>query len=181
MEHTYRVRHRSSGFRFTADRTAVAAAIVVVCVVLAVQGGAFRSLEAATAAWWLTPFLPPIAAVGDQIVFGLDGAESVSLQITSECTAGLLIIPVLLPLAFLAVHRRTALARVVAAALVAAGGLFVVNQLRIGLIAGSVKAWGIDPGYEVSHVLVGSVLSVVGFVAALLIALRIVGVAPRRR
>jgi hypothetical protein len=47
--------------------------------------------------------------------------------------------------------------------------IFLVNQLRLLVIAGSMLAWGFRTGYERSHVFLGTVLSTVGVIIGVII------------
>ena len=49
--------------------------------------------------------------------------------------------------------------------------ILVVNFARIAGIAYATWQWGFNPGYEYSHVFIGSAFSLLGFVGAILLAL----------
>jgi len=59
--------------------------------------------------------------------------------------------------------------------------LILVNQLRLLVIILSVRGWGFETGFARSHVLLGTVVSTVGVVGGLLLFLRMVVPAGRRR
>jgi len=136
----------------------------------------FRSAEAWLAATWLDLFLPGgCVAAGTGYMISESPQGPILFRITAECTSLVLIVPILLVGAALLLHRSTTVRRVLVAAVTAAVALSVVNQARLGLIAWATQTWGLDTGYEISHKLVGSIIGLLGFVAALLAALKIVG------
>jgi exosortase/archaeosortase family protein len=49
--------------------------------------------------------------------------------------------------------------------------VFAVNQLRIGIVAVSMRTWGLQTGYERSHVLLGSLISTFGVAVGVVIFL----------
>ncbi|WP_420367219.1 hypothetical protein [Curtobacterium sp. L1-20] len=97
---------------------------------------------------------------------------------TLECTVLILVVPLTVVIGAMVFHRATSLARIVAALTVGTTALVIVNQGRLGLIAWATQVWGIVPGYQVSHLLVGSLLAIAGFVGALVLAITILGPRP---
>jgi exosortase/archaeosortase family protein len=152
-------------------------AIVGVCVAAVLYEETVRTWEAAISARWLDPVLPGSVTswrTGYIISESPDGP--LKFNITVECTCLVMIIPILVVCGGLLLQRSTRVSRVLLAMLVAVTGLIVVNQLRLGMLAWATQNWGIDPGYEVSHKLVGSILGIAGFALALLVAVKIMGI-----
>ncbi|MBT2483981.1 MULTISPECIES: exosortase/archaeosortase family protein [unclassified Microbacterium] len=172
---------REGGVRKTPVRIGVFALLLLVSAGMLWTEAAFRTLEAAAAASWLNLFLGPVTSSGPHYLVPIGDTGAVLLRVSPECSVLLLIIPILVILSFFALHGRTPLPRVILAALVTIAGLFLVNQIRLGVIAVATNVWGMDPGYELSHVLVGSLIGILGFVGALLAALLIMGVRRKRR
>lgn len=175
-----RRRRREGGFRFTPARAGVFALLLMACGGMLWSEAGFRALEASVAARWLDVVVPPVSSSGPGYLVPIGDTGVVMLRVTPECSVLLLIIPILLVLSFFSLHGRTPLPRVIFAAVAASAGLFVVNQFRLGVIAVATNIWGMDPGYELSHVLVGSIIGILGFVGALLGALFIVGFRRKR-
>ncbi len=63
---------------------------------------------------------------------------------------------------------------VVRALIVAATVLVVVNTLRIGVIALCCRFWGLGVGYQVGHLVLGSLVSIVGIGLSLVLLTAIV-------
>lgn len=97
----------------------------------------------------------------DVVVFMLPGARAFALEVTPECTAAFLIAPFAVIGAGMLLRRRLDPARVLLGVMLAAVVLLLANQLRLGVIAGLVTAFGIDQGYQWGHLIVGSLISVV--------------------
>lgn len=173
-------RRREGGFRFTPARVGVFALLLMACAGMIWSEKGFRTLEASVAGWWLDFVVPPVSSSGPVYMVPIADTGAFLLRVTPECSVVLLIVPILLVLSFFSLHAGTSLLRVVLAAAVTASGLFLVNQVRLGVIAVATNIWGMNPGYQLSHVLVGSVVGIVGFVAALLSALAIMGVRRTR-
>lgn len=103
--------------------------------------------------------------------FALGTHRAFGLQITNECTSALLLIPLLVMMGSFTAFSRVPLRRNLLALAVGASIMLLVNILRVIGISWSTWKWGLDPGYKYSHVFVGSAMSLVGFVGAMLIAL----------
>jgi exosortase/archaeosortase family protein len=59
--------------------------------------------------------------------------------------------------------------RVLRALILSVVVIFLTNQVRLGVIALGSHALGFDVGYELTHRLIGSVLSIIGFSVAYLV------------
>jgi exosortase/archaeosortase family protein len=96
------------------------------------------------------------------------------LIITSDCTSAILIGPVLVAVAIFAFRRRVPAGRLFAAAVLVSGMLFVANLLRLGLITWATYHYG-GPGFTWSHVILGSLLTLVAFAGALVALALVIG------
>jgi exosortase/archaeosortase family protein len=76
---------------------------------------------------------------------------------------------------------RLKLWRAIAGLAAASAVVILVNQLRLGLIAWFTYLWGIDVGFEIAHVFVGSIIGILGFAASVLVLFLIMGVRRRKR
>jgi exosortase/archaeosortase family protein len=144
---------------------AVLAAITVLLLVFQYQ---FRDVEAAAAARLYGAVTPTLAAPGAPIVwFGLGAPGAFGLVITPDCSSALLIAPLCVLGIGLSIPRKLALRRVCAGLAVAAALLVAGNLARIGLIAVMIRLYGIGTGYQLGHLVLGSLLSVVCIAASL--------------
>ncbi|MHB1534550.1 MAG: hypothetical protein ACYC1D_08065 [Acidimicrobiales bacterium] len=130
-----------------------------------------RRWEAHAAGWMFRSVgLLHTQTIGSALIFP-DGHRWAGLNLTVECSSALLIAPFFLIAAGLLATRRVALRRTLVALAVVAVMVFFVNLARITVIAESMRAWGITTGYERSHVLIGSLISVFGVAVGLVIFL----------
>lgn len=107
--------------------------------------------------------------------------ELIALRVTVECTTLLIGVPLTVVGAVILASTRVPWSRSVLGILAMWAIIFVVNLLRLVIIGWSTQTWGLDPGYEISHVFVGSVVGIIGYALGLAALLLIVGVRPRRR
>jgi exosortase/archaeosortase family protein len=92
-----------------------------------------------------------------------DGRTAVSaFKLTSECSVAYLLAAVMFGGAALLLVRRLAWLRVIAALIVAAGILTIVNLGRLTAIGAAVRIWGPGRGFEISHTYLGSMVTFVG-------------------
>lgn len=96
-----------------------------------------------------------------------------SFRITPECTALVLLVPLVLLASGLIVFTRAASWRVFTAVAAMWLVVTVINELRLASIGLATLQWGVDPGYQISHTFVGSVIGIAGFVAGLAVLLRL--------
>lgn len=145
-----------------AGRASTAAGLLGVAALLLVFETGYRHVEAVVAAAMFGVGTPTLASPGASIVyFGLGRPHAFGLDITPECSSGLLIAPLAVVGAALLWRRRIRVARVLAGMAVVGGLLVLGNQLRVGLIAWLIKALGLRTGYEWGHVVAGSLVSMV--------------------
>jgi exosortase/archaeosortase family protein len=149
-------------------------------VLLVVGQSVIRPLEARVSAQAIRiTQVAPARPQGTAVIFPLN-ARYVGFDITAGCTAALLVIPFFLLAAGLVVTRRTSVARGVSTLAAVAVALFTVNQARLLVVALSMRLWGFDRGYEVSHVFLGTVVSTLGVLAGVLLYVRSVVANPAR-
>jgi exosortase/archaeosortase family protein len=160
-------RHRSR------PGTAAGLAMYGVALWMALDNHTFRRLEVEM----ITPLTGFVtgrheAVASDTLVWFARGTPRVfGLNLTTECTSALLLIPLLVMVGSFAIFTRLSLIRQLGALLGGAALILAVNAMRVAGIAWATWKWGRGVGYGYSHVFVGSAFSLVGFVAAMLVAL----------
>lgn len=143
-------------------RSSTATVLVAAAAGLLVFQHYYRHVEAVLAAAMFGVGTPTLASPGNSIVyFGLGRPHAFGLDITPECSSGLLLAPLAVVGAGLLWRRRIRVSRVVTAMAVVGVLLVLGNQLRVGLIAWLIEVLGIKTGYEWGHVLAGSLVSIV--------------------
>lgn len=153
-------------------RLAVSFVLVAAAVALVVWNTAFRGIEASLFA----PLAGFVVASGNSgtsgtiLYVGLGRTTAFGLQITGECTTAVLLVPVLLVVTMFTLFTRIPLGRVALALLTATLALLLVNAVRVAIIAYSTWHWGVDPGFRISHVMVGSAFAMVGFAGSMILA-----------
>jgi len=122
----------------------------------------FRHLEADAAARLYNVVTPTLAASSAPIIwFGLGTTSAFGLVITPDCSSALLIAPLCGLGIVLMIPRRLPVRRVAKALTVAAAVMVAGNLLRIGVIALAIRVGGIGTGYQVGHLVLGSLISIV--------------------
>lgn len=145
-----------------------------------VYNDAYRSFEAALAAVTLAPVVATSGSSSDTYFVVVDNGM-IGLQITPECTALILLVPLIVIAGILLVFTRAAAWRIGAGVLAMYAVVTLVNEVRLALIAVATVEWGVDVGYPISHVYVGSVIGILGFVAGLAVLLIVAGTTRKRR
>jgi exosortase/archaeosortase family protein len=100
--------------------------------------------------------------------FTLSPHHEMGLEITPACTVVLMMTPFLVATAFL-VWRKSSALRPVTACVIAIAMLAVVNQLRILTIIIFVLKLGFNGGFYWGHTMVGSLVTIVGGSATLVV------------
>ncbi len=78
-----------------------------------------------------------------------------------DCSSALLIVPLCVLGMLLMIPRKLAVSRTLKAIAVAATVLVAGNLLRIAVIAISVRVGGLGTGYQIGHLVLGSLVSIV--------------------
>ena len=159
----------------TAPRTraALAVAALVGGVVLAMSPMAIRVVEARAVAAVLSATARTLAD-RDVVVAGLGSSTPVAVRISGECTAALLCVPLLVAFACYVLFRGVRPAAAIAGLLAGAAVISVANILRICMI---VVAWrtGGTGALGFTHVVVGSITSLVAALLGLFVQVRVSG------
>ena len=138
----------------------------------------FRHLEAYAAAHLYSVVAPTRAAPSTPIIwFGLGAPGAFGLVITPDCSSVLLVAPLCVLGIALLIPRKLAVDRVMKALTVAALILVAGNLIRIGVIVAAIRVAGIGTGYQVGHLVLGSLVSII-CIAVSLILLTVIVVAP---
>lgn len=140
----------------------------------------YRSFEATIVYWWMNGFIPGGTRPSTSYILmhlpqvgHVDPPELIALHITVECASYVVMIPLLLLSAFFLGATRVPWSRWLIGTVAGCAGLLAVNQLRLGIIVFSTSTWGMNPGYDISHVLVGSLVGLGGFIACFFLTLKI--------
>jgi exosortase/archaeosortase family protein len=150
-----------------ATRFIVAALVVLAGIGVVLGHTEVRRLEAQTSAGVLDALrVVKAEALGSSVIFPLEG-RFVGFTITPACTVALLTLPFFGAAALLIASRRVKITRALVALVAFAAVVFTVNQLRLAVAAGAMRAWGFETGYERSHVFLGTVVSTVGVLGSL--------------
>jgi exosortase/archaeosortase family protein len=157
-----RGRHAALRLPFTSGgRMAAAAVLGLVVLVLVLFEYQFRHLEADGAAGIYGLVTPVLVATRAPIIwFGLGTSGAFGLVITPDCSSALLVAPLCGLGMVLMIPRKLAPRRVVKGLSVAAIVLVAGNLTRIGVIALAIRLAGIGTGYQVGHLVLGSLISI---------------------
>ncbi len=174
-----------------ARRTILVALLLAIAVVLIVAEGDTRHAEAQLARAVVAMITPGRAVASGSIVyFGIGTREVTGLSITTLCSTTVLVVPlVLLSVAVLGVTRahssRVGLGLAVGVIVAVAS-----NVIRFGTAAWAYSEYGRE-GFDLVHRYLGSLFVIAGFIAAIVLVLRIAlressrtrisDAAPRRR
>lgn len=120
--------------------------------------------------------VPTVALSAPIIWFGLGSPGAFGLVITPDCGSALLIAPLWGLGVVLLIPCKLAVHRVMKALAVAALILVAGNPTRIGVIALAIRIAGIGPGYQVGHLVLGSLISIIGIALSLALLMRIITV-----
>lgn len=164
-----------------AHRTVLAALLLTTAALLIVAEADTRRAEAQLARAVVAALTPGRAVASGSIVyFGIGTPEVTGLSITTLCSTTVLVVPlVLLAVAVLGVTRarspRVGLGLVVGVIIAVTS-----NVIRFGSAAWAYSEYGRD-GFDLVHRYLGSLFVIAGFIAAILLVLRIaLRESPRR-
>jgi len=159
-------------------RVASAALLSVITVVTVVNNISFRTFEAALSSRLAGPFLPAGVHAFRDIIW-LPSSSIAGLEITSECTALLILAPLLVVSALLLAVTSLPWWRFAAATVSMVAVVMLANVIRIVLICWATQRWGVT-GYDVTHLFIGTVLGVLGFAAGVATLALVIGARRRR-
>lgn len=162
-------------------RVLAALALVAGSITLAVFNEQFRAIEATLATLALSPFTDgQTPAMGIRYFVTIAPGSLVALRVTIECTALIFTVPLTVASALVLAFTRISWSRIFAAIIFMWVVIVTVNTVRLWAIGFATHTWGIDPGYQISHTLVGSIIGIVGFVAGVIALVTVMGFKPSR-
>jgi exosortase/archaeosortase family protein len=170
----------SSTWPTASVRLPVAAAAAAGAVIVVGLNEAVRRVEAATSAQVVDLVGLQATSLNTAVTFPLDG-RLVGYALTAGCSVAFLLSPLYLVVAGLVTTARLTVRRALVSLVVVTAVLFTVNQMRFAVIALSMRTWGFDRGYEISHVFLGTLVSTLGVLGGLLLLLRQVTHEQRRK
>jgi exosortase/archaeosortase family protein len=145
------------------------AALGLIAATLLIFQYQFRHLEAVTAASVMGLITPTLAATQAPIIwFGLGHPHAFGLMITPDCSSGFLLVPLCLLGIGLMIPSRLRTRRVAWGLAGAAAVLVFGNMTRIGVIAAAIRIAGPGFGYELGHLIIGSLISIVCIAVSLI-------------
>jgi exosortase/archaeosortase family protein len=125
--------------------------------------------------------IAPAEVFGASVVF-LRGQAYNGFTVAAGCTATLLLVPFFFLTAGLLGFSRLSPRRCLAALVLVTVLVNAANQGRMLLIAWQMRTLGGERGYEVSHVFLGTVVSTLGVLLAIVVFVGVlVGWSPRRK
>lgn len=137
---------------------------------LIVGDAGYRGFEARLAAGAVHQLLGyPATADRQAFFFGFrhGGARHLlGLTVSMGCSSVFLLAPMLILTGVLAAYSGKSLARIGAAAAVAAVVFVMVNLLRLVMISALMVWWGVQTGFGWGHTLFGSILTLIGMAGA---------------
>jgi exosortase/archaeosortase family protein len=132
-----------------------------------------RILEAAAVRWFASPFVATSRKESIVYVFPSHGA-GMGFNITGACTVVQLWVPLLALAALLVLAPGVRKRRVFVGLLASLLLTVAINQVRVLIIVFS-WVWWRDDGLWVAHILVGSVVTLIGIIAAATVQIIITG------
>lgn len=169
-----------SGSGTAARHRIVAVVLATTGLLLVVHTLPMRVFEAWVSARLVGGIRHDTLAVGSTLLVQV-GDQWVGLHLVTGCSVGPLIGVMTAGVAPFVWFRAVPLLRLFRALGLLVATLFVVNQIRFAVIVISMRVWGPDRGFELSHVFFGSTISTVGFVLSLLVFARLLAAPGRTR
>jgi exosortase/archaeosortase family protein len=162
---------------------ALAVVLLLTAVALVVWQRAYRTVEMLLAGGLIRLFTSDgvyVATQRQSVYFGLGGDRPFGLRMSPECTSAFLLLPLLLVGAVMVVLRPRISRQVLGALGIAVVVLVLVNQLRLLMLVGLVNGFGTDRGYYLGHTMFGSLISVIGGAAALVLFVWLATRSPKK-
>lgn len=162
-----------------AGRQACALVVLAAAAGTVLRNDAYRSFEATGASILVGHVSGGRATAADDIFWVYPDGFVHGFRVTSECTAVLLVAPLLVLTAALFAFTRAPMWRLWLASAAMLAIVTGVNEFRLALIAFASLRWGMQGGYDIAHVFVGSSIGIIGFAGGLA-ALLMIGLGHRR-
>lgn len=163
-------------------RIVFAAALTGAIVWMLLHADDVRAGEAHLAAWWMDLWVPRgVTAFDDTYMLWISENHLVGFQVTVECTAVILLVPLLALGAVMMLSTRVSWIRGTAGLAASAAVMVLVNQVRLALIGWSTQQGGLEAGYEIGHRFAGSVVGIAGFAVGLVVLIAVAGIRRRPR
>ncbi|HEX6357423.1 exosortase/archaeosortase family protein [Actinophytocola sp.] len=171
------------------SRRLLAGTLLLAAGALAVWHGAYRTVESVLAGALIRLYTSDsvyVAAERQSVYLGLGGERPFGLRMSPECTSAFVLLPLLVIGAGMIARRPAVTRRVLGALGIATVLLVLLNQLRMLVLVGTVNSFGAYRGYLLGHSMFGSLVSVIGGVAVLVLFVWLAtrspeGVAPGRQ
>lgn len=161
----------------------IAAVVLAGLAVSIVAGQAtYRGGEAWLAAGFAQHLISgPTQVIADTATFFVHAGQTgmFGLRITAECSSWPFAAGFATISAGLVAGSRLGIGRIVLAAFAAVGLFVLVNQMRIQFVALASDRWGLDRGYQWSHVWLGTAVTIMGAIAAFAAYLMVLGRGPK--
>lgn len=143
---------------------AAASALALAIAIVTVWSAAYRSAEASAASWVVSHATPSVA-VGP--AFHVRHRDTGAwFLVSTECTTGLLMVPLLMFAAFCVVQQRLRPVMVLVGLVIGAGLLMILGTIRLSTIGLAYHAWG-EQSLWATHTLVGTLISLASTLAGL--------------
>jgi exosortase/archaeosortase family protein len=169
-----RQRHTATGVA----RIVLAGAILALAGIAVIENQLVRSWEALGASGLLRLIGFDGYAANQYFLVWDTPTKLAAYEVTAECTALVLLVPMLIVATAIAIQRRASVPRLFAGIAAMVGVVAVVNEVRLAFIGYAATEWG-STGYTIAHTFVGSAIGLVGFAGGL--ALFFVIATKRRR
>lgn len=124
---------------------------------------------------WLVDPSAYTSTVKPVVFLNVDTRDMFGLEVTGACTVAYPMAGFLGLLALLAQVSRWSLGRLWIAVVGSSVVLVAVNQIRLLGVAWASKLWGLDVGYEISHRVVGTVITLIGLLLAVAVIFAVIG------
>jgi len=141
----------------------VALAGIAAIIVGLIQNFDVRSVEAYLVAGLARPFLPGDTHAARDVIW-ITGKDIHGLEITTECTALLILVPLTAVALILLAATRLPWWRFIGGLASMIAAVIITNTFRVAVICWASEVWGIS-GYDLTHLYIGSMIGVIGFAA----------------
>jgi exosortase/archaeosortase family protein len=154
----------------------VALLLAAAGIVVIASAQAVRAIEATIAAALIGPLTRTQTYVWGSrgsFYWGMGTDHAHGIRITGECSLAYVAGPLLIGFGLLLLLKRLPSPQVVLGAAVGVALMLTVNTFRLLLIAGSIHRWNTETAVWWAHVVLGSMVAVVGNVVGMAVALTI--------